>query len=123
MDIATYQDIDVLMRDFYSRLLADGKISYLFTEVAKIDLEKHMPKIVGFWAQNLLGIGSYSANVMKIHLDLNKKSPLKREHFNIWLGHLHEAIDSHFAGPVSENLKTRALSIATVMQLKIGPTT
>ncbi len=122
MDIATYDDVDRLMRDFYSRLLADGRIGYLFTDVAKIDLEKHMPKIVGFWAQNLLGIGSYSANVMKIHLDLNEKSPLKREHFEIWLGHLHEAIDSRFTGPVAENLKTRALSIATVMQIKIGTT-
>ncbi len=119
-DIATYEDLDGLMRNFYARLLGDERIAYLFTDVAGIDLEHHMPKIVGFWAQNLLGIGSYAANVMKIHLDLNEKSPLRREHFDIWLGHLHDAVDERFAGPVAETLKTRALSIATVMQMKLS---
>ncbi len=118
-DISSYNHLEILMRDFYSRLLADERISYFFTQVAGIDLEKHIPRIASFWAQNLLGEGSYSANVMKIHLDINSKSKISKEHFDIWLGHLHSAADSRHAGPVTENLKTRALSIATAMQLKI----
>ena len=117
-DISTTADIDLLMRDFYSRLLADDRIGYLFTNVAKIDFEHHIPKIVSFWAQNLLGEGSYSANVMKIHMDLDDKSPLLKEHFDVWLAHLDMAIDAHFAGPVCNIMKTRALSIATFMQVK-----
>ena len=34
-DIENRKDIDVLMRDFYGRLLSDPSIGYVFTDVAK----------------------------------------------------------------------------------------
>ena len=47
-DIASREDIELLMNTFYSRLLSDERINYIFTDVAKIDIEKHLPVIVGF---------------------------------------------------------------------------
>jgi hemoglobin len=52
-------------------------------------------------------------------MDLNQKSKLSAEHFAIWLNYLNITIDENFAGQVAENMKTRALSIATVMRIKM----
>ena len=118
-DITTREDIQQLMADFYAALLADDAINFIFTDVAKIDLELHLPRIVDFWEQNILGTGSYRANVLKIHLDLNDQIVLNATHFKTWLSHFNATIDAQFAGEKAELMKTRALSVATVMQIKI----
>ena len=47
-DIATRGDIELLMNTFYERLLADENISYIFTDVAKLDIKTHIPVIADF---------------------------------------------------------------------------
>ncbi|RZJ31253.1 MAG: group III truncated hemoglobin [Flavobacterium sp.] len=118
-DITSRNDLEMLMADFYSRLLQDNSINYIFTDVAKIDLPQHLPHIVDFWEQNILHQGSYRKNVLKIHLDLNDLTALLPAHFETWLSHLYQTIDTHFAGANSELMKTRAMSVATVMQIKM----
>jgi len=118
-DILNRADIDLLMRTFYNRLLADPAISYVFTDVAKIDLEHHLPVIGDFWEQNLLQSGSYKNNVLEIHRQLHYKEKLTPELFEIWLSHFSIAIDANFQGENSEKAKTRALSIATIMKIKM----
>jgi len=118
-DIATRQDLELLMAAFYERLLRDDTINYIFTDVAKINLMKHLPHIVDFWEQNILSSGSYGNNVMKIHLDLNAKMTFTQDHFQTWLSHLSATIDALFSGDNAEKMKTRALSIATVMNIKM----
>lgn len=107
------------MRDFYGRLLNDPAISYVFTDVAKIDLEAHLPTIGDFWEQNLLHTGNYKNNVLQIHQHLNQVEKLSADLFEIWLTHFHTAIDANFSGENSEKAKTRALSIATIMKIKM----
>ncbi len=53
-DIATRGDIELLMNTFYERLLADENISYIFTDVAKLDIKTHIPVIADFWETVLL---------------------------------------------------------------------
>ena len=118
-DIQTREDLYLLVSEFYKKLLADDKISFIFTEVAKIDLEPHLWDLVDFWEQMLFDTGNYRKNVMQIHLDLNQKSKLSEEHFAIWLQHFNSSIDENFSGQIAENMKTRALSIATVMKIKM----
>lgn len=118
-DIANRSDIETVMYAFYDKLLSDGNINYIFTDVAHIDLEKHLPHIVDFWEQNILNTGNYRNNVLKIHLELNDKSTLDATHFKTWLAHFNATVDAHFAGEKAETMKTRALSVATVMQIKM----
>lgn len=118
-DIQTRADLEQVMAQFYSRLLSDDRISYIFTDVAQIDLQTHLPKIVDFWEVVVLQSGQYRKNVLQIHLDLHAQTRLKPEHFQIWLGHLNKTVDEQFSGANAENLKTRALSVATVMQVKM----
>ncbi|MEE1896737.1 group III truncated hemoglobin [Flavobacterium rakeshii] len=118
-DIETREDIALLMREFYNRLLTDPAISYIFTDVAKIDLEAHLPHLTDFWELSVLHTGTYKKNVMQLHLDLNSKERLTNTHFDVWLGHFNQSVDDLFSGSNAEKIKTRALSIATIMKIKI----
>ena len=118
-DIQTREDLHLLMSEFYVKLLADSNINYLFTEVAKIDLAPHLLELVDFWEQLLFDKGSYRKNVIQIHTDLNQQSKLSAAHFEIWLQYFNTTIAENFSGPTAENMKTRALSIATVMRIKM----
>lgn len=118
-DIQNRKDLELLMADFYARLLADDAINYIFTDVAKIDLPEHLPHIVDFWELSILHSGNYKKNVLQVHLDLDNKETLTGTHFQTWLKHFDAAVDQNFSGANAETIKTRALSIATVMQIKL----
>lgn len=118
-DIETRADLEQLLAAFYAALLNDPSISYIFTDVAKINLEQHLPHIVDFWEQSIFGNNGYRKNVMQIHLDLNSHVKLTSEHFGTWLAHLENIVDKNFVGLNAEKIKTRAVSIATVMQIKL----
>ncbi|KGO93236.1 group III truncated hemoglobin [Flavobacterium subsaxonicum] len=120
-DIENRADLELLMSEFYNRLLADPAINYIFTDVAKTDIAAHLPHIVSFWEQVLFATGGYKTNVMQLHLELNGKEKLTNAHFDVWLGHFFNTTDALFAGSNSEKIKTRAQSIATVMKIKIYP--
>ena len=119
-DIQTREDLLFLMTTFYKKLLADSTINFIFIEVAKIDLMTHIPIITDFWEQNILGTGNYKNNVLQVHKDLNEQHHLSPKHFEVWLKHFEETIASNHAGENAEKMKTRALSIANVMKIKLG---
>ena len=119
-DIQNQDDLYLLVDEFYKKLLADNLISYIFTDVVKIKIEEHLPILVTFWSQAILGTGGYTNNLTKIHLDINAKEPLTPELFTIWLDHFYKTVDENFKGEKAEQIKTQALSIATIMQIKIS---
>jgi hemoglobin len=118
-DIETHADLEKLLWAFYTRLLADPRIGYIFTDIAGINLEEHLPSITDFWEQSIFYTGSYRKNVMEIHLNLNATETLTDEHFSIWLQHFNDTVDSLFDGLNTEKIKTRAESIATVIKIKL----
>ena len=118
-DIQNQEDLYVLVDEFYKKLLADPSISYIFTDVVKIKIEEHLPILVTFWSQGILGTGGYTKNLTQIHLDIDKKEHLTPELFKTWLAHFFTTVDELFKGEKAEQIKTQALSIATIMQIKI----
>ena len=118
-DIGSRADLELLIETFYGKLLADASISYLFTDIAKIDLPKHLPVLADFWESILFQADTYQKNAMKVHMDLHQQSPLQRQHFKTWLECFHATVDELFEGEKAELAKQRATSIATVMQIKI----
>ena len=58
-DIADRADCERLVRAFYGRVMTDPIIGFIFTDVAHMDLEEHVPVITDFWETILLGAGSY----------------------------------------------------------------
>lgn len=120
-EIENREDLYLLVSQFYVKLLKDDKIKHFFEEMIHEDgLEEHLQILVDFWDNMLFYSGVYKRNAMRPHLFLHQKIPFKKEHFEIWLNHFNNSIDENFIGELAHAAKTRALSIATVMQLKIG---
>ena len=117
-DIENREDIDLLMRVFYERAMADETIGYIFTDVAKLDLKHHLPIIGDFWETLLFQSGSYQKhgrNPLMEHGELNEKEPLLPIHFERWLEIFAEAVDELFYGERSGFLKMRARMIGNRM--------
>ena len=117
-DIEGRADIDLLMQDFYERAMSDAEIGYLFTDVAKLDLEKHLPVIGDFWETLLFRTGDYSRygrTPLQVHAHLHSLSPLLPQHFDRWLEIFIECTDRSFEGEVAEFIKLRARMIANRM--------
>ena len=119
-DIQNQEDLYLLVDEFYKKLLSDDSINYIFTDFVKIKIEEHLPILVMFWSQAILGTGGYVKNLTQIHLDINAKEHLSPELFNIWLDNFYQTVDENFKGEKAEQIKTQALSIATIMQIKIS---
>ena len=122
-DIETRVDIDLLMRVFYERALADETIGYIFSDVAKLDLEHHLPIIGDFWETMLFRTGEYAArgrNPMEVHRQLHLKSAFKPVHFSRWLELFVACVDEEFSGPRAEFIKMRAHAIANRFQENLG---
>ncbi|MCK8521618.1 group III truncated hemoglobin [Aquimarina sp. D1M17] len=118
-DITSRKDLEFLMKTFYKEVFSNPHIGMFFTEIAKINLEEHLPEIVDFWEQQLFRKGSYKKNVLQIHKNLNDKKKLEEVHFQTWLSIFQKTVDNNYKGTNAELIKTRALSIATVMRIKI----
>jgi len=121
-DIISREDIETLIDSFYKKVIKDDTIGYFFNEVVKLDWEKHIPIMYDFWETTLFHSAIYKGNPMKIHVDLHAKVPLKKAHFDQWLSMFNETVDELYYGEKANLAKTRALSIATVMQIKIHQT-
>jgi len=118
-DLETRADIDHLMREFYSRATSDNVIGYIFTDVAKLDLDHHLPIIGDFWESLLFGTGVYQQhgrNPLMVHRDLHSKSAFTARHFTRWLELFDYCVDKDFAGERAEFLKMRAHAIASRFQ-------
>lgn len=114
-DIENYDDIFHIVTVFYEQLLADPIIGFFFTDVAKIDLPQHLPKIAGFWAFQLLGDKRYRGNVFEVHRQLHLKAAMNSDHFHRWVFVLIHTIDRLHAGPLAEAMKMKATAIAKKM--------
>lgn len=122
-DIETRPDIDLLMRVFYERALADEVIGYIFTEVAKLDLEHHLPIIGDFWEAMLFRTGGYAdrgRNPLEVHRQLHLRSAFEPKHFSRWLELFVQCVDDEFEGVRADFLKMRAHAIANRFQKNLG---
>lgn len=118
-DIQTRTDCERLVRAFYGRALVDPIIGYLFTDVAKLDLEQHVPRITNFWDTILLGSRSYGGGAFRPHVELHFKVPLTRGHFDRWLYLWTMTVDELFDGERAELAKSHAIRVAAAFESRL----
>ncbi len=111
-DIETRADVERLTRAFYGRALTDPIIGWIFVDVAKLDLEAHLPHITDFWETILLGAQSYSGGAFAPHASLHRQVGFKPGHFERWLGLWRQTVDELFAGPTADEAKAHAARVA-----------
>jgi hemoglobin len=115
-DIATEQDIKLLVDSFYERVNQDELLGPIFNEVARVDWEHHLPSMYAFWSSMLFRTMTYKGRPWPKHAPL----PVQKEHFERWLSLFCQTVDSLFAGPKATEAKSIALSIADTFQTRFG---
>lgn len=118
-DITSRQDIETLVDTFYKKVVKDPVIGGFFTKVVQLDWDKHMPIMYDFWETTLLNVPKYKGNPMQVHYALDDKQAIEEEHFDRWLSLFKATVDELFDGEKAELAKTRAVSIATLIKIKL----
>lgn len=118
-DIETREDCERLVRAFYGRALEDPVIGYIFTDVAGLDLDEHVPVIAAFWETILLGAQSYRGGAFRPHAEIHLRSPLRAGHFDRWLLLWRTTVDELFAGPRAEQAKRHAARVALAFHRRL----
>ncbi|MFC6357176.1 group III truncated hemoglobin [Luethyella okanaganae] len=111
-DIRDRADILYLVDAFYRRAFADPLIGPIFTDVAAMDLDRHLPIMCDFWETVLFNTGLYRRNALQIHYVLNARYPLRPEHFDRWLQLWITNVDERFRGEKAELAKVQARRVA-----------
>src|SRR4051794_36388908 len=107
-DIERRADCERLVRAFYGRALEDPGIGWIFVDVARLDLEAHVPVLTSFWETVLLGAGTYRGGAFRPHAALHGRVGLRAGHFARWLALWRETVDALYAGPRAELAKAHA---------------
>jgi hemoglobin len=111
-DIENQQDIELLVRTFYNRLLDDPLMSAHFEG---IDFEHHFPRMFGFWSFILLDTEGFGGNVFDAHRRLN----IDERHFERWIATFHATVDDLFEGKKANLAKQQASVIGFGFQSKM----
>ena len=117
--IETFEDVQLLVRTFYNKVLADEILSPFFAYVKDNHWERHLEVLNNFWDNILFYSGNYSGNPLAVHTTMHHFTRLEPKHFERWLKLFNQAVDESFHGEKAEMAKERARSIAAVMQIKI----
>jgi hemoglobin len=119
-DLSTSADVVQLVDTFYGQVRADAILGPIFDEVARVDWERHLPKMYAFWESVLFGTPGFKGNPLAAHRELAQRTPLTSADFCRWLELFRASVDGLFAGPMAEEARERAQRIATVMQHAIA---
>jgi hemoglobin len=118
-DIENREDIEILVNKFYDKVKQDEVIGFIFNDIVKVNWEKHLPRMYDFWENTIFYTGTYTGNPMEMHKHLNRVVPLSTEQFLQWNKLFVLTVDENFDGNHALLAKQRAISISTIMQIKI----
>ena len=119
-DITERKDIELLVNSFYRKVEQDQLIGHIFTDVAKVNWDHHLPKMYEFWETILFGQKGFKGNPMEVHFTLNQKHPLDAAHFDRWKSIFIDTVNEHFEGEFAGQAIQKAQSIADLMFFKIS---
>lgn len=115
-DIATLDDIKLLVDTFYTRVADDALLAPVFMERLGGRWTTHLEKMYTFWQTVLLEEYTYNGAPFPPHAKL----PVDAAHFDTWLSLFNATIDSLFTGEKADEAKWRAGKMAQLFQLKIA---
>lgn len=118
-DITSSEDVQWMVNRFYDKIKEDKLVGFIFTDVMKVNWQKHLPIMYAFWENALFYTGGYEGNALKKHICINMHIPLQKKYFTRWLLLFNKNVDEYFVGEKATLAKQRAYSIATIIQIKL----
>ncbi len=119
-DLATRDDVEVLLRRFYGRVFADDVLAEPFSELRAKGLESHLPVMCDFWETVLFRAGLYHGSALLVHRQLNERHPLCANHFARWLSLWERTVYEMYYGPAAQRAKVQAARIAKSMHRRLN---
>lgn len=107
-------DLQPFLVEFYATIARDVLLAPYFES---LDMTTHIPRIADFWSTLLFHSGRYTGNAFRPHLEM---PGLRGEHFERWLATLEATLDTSYAGPTVERMKSYAHRVGYSMQLRLG---
>ncbi|MCP3931891.1 MAG: group III truncated hemoglobin [Bacteroidetes bacterium] len=118
-DIQNRKDIEFMVNAFYKQVIDDEVIGFIFTDVVRLDWQKHLPIMYDFWETILLDEMKYKGNPIVKHIELNRKESILPKHFERWMSLWETTIKSSFSGPRADEAIKRAKLMGELMKYKI----
>lgn len=118
-DLDTRSDIHDVVVHFYREVVFDDLLAPVFGEVAEVDWTEHIPKLIDYWCQVLLGEPGYVGYILGPHRSVHEKSPITAELFDRWYLLWSESVDTRWCGPLADKAKDHAERIAGVLSRKL----
>lgn len=115
-DIATLEDIKLLVNTFYAKVQTDDFIGPIFNRKIGNRWPEHLEKMYRFWQTILLEVYTYSGSPFPPH----KHLPIDKVHFDRWMDIFIATIDSLFQGTIADEAKFRAKNMAEMFTYKIN---
>ncbi len=115
-DIASPDDVRLLIERFYTHVRPDAEIGHFFTE---LDWDHHIPHITSFWNMLLLGVAGFQGDPVTVHKRIHGRLPMEQHHFMRWVELFSATVDELFAGPKADEAKQRAQAIAGMLHHKV----
>ena len=63
-DLHDRDDVYTLVSELYRRVFTDDLLGPIFVDIARMDLDHHLPIISDFWETVLFGAGLYRRNAL-----------------------------------------------------------
>lgn len=115
-DIATFEDIQLIVNKQYELLIADPQTGRHFKE---LNFEEHFPRIYNFWSF-ILGVDAenhaYRGSAFEPHTHLS----LTHQDFIDWQRYLKITVDENFKGPKAEMMLQKAEQLGMMFEYKLG---
>ena len=86
-----------LVRRFYQAVVQDSMLGPIF-EGMEVDWGVHLPKMVDFWCDRLLGIPGYQGNPVGAHQPVLDRFPFGDAELDRWLELWTETVEELFTG-------------------------
>lgn len=123
MEIEKREDVELIVRTFYSKVRQHPLLAPIFEGVIKSEeaWEEHFVKLTDFWETNLFVKNSYKGNPLAAHIEVDRQmnNTIAQEHFGHWLNMWIETVDSLFTGELAFRAKQNARNMAGFLFLKL----
>lgn len=107
-DIENLADIKLLVNAFYDHVKDDELLAPIFKSKITLGWQPHLEIMYRFWNAALFNVREYTGNPFMKHQSL----PLHQDHFERWIALFYETIDNLFEGPVVDDAKSKAMTMA-----------
>ncbi len=118
-DIESVEDIRKLVEFFYDKVKQDALLAPFFVQKIKVNWKRHLSTMTAFWENAIFYNGAYAGNPIQTHRRLHQLYSITEAHFNQWLLLFNNTVDELFEGDKAEQIKHKAMNIATIMKIKI----